>query len=227
MPHATKRTPSNATHWINLAASAPSSHQQDPDSQATRPHANVHPMHGHAHRTIRHTFLLLALAIIGITVAALAAAQPAPPARQRPDCSAPVYREFDFWLGSWAVTAQGKPAGTNRIESDLTGCVLVEHWTAAGGGRGTSLNFYDRATKAWYQSWMDQSGGALRLKGGFQNGRMILQSDAQTAANGSTTIQRVSWTPEPDGTVRQLWESTTDAGKTWTTVFDGRYTRSK
>ena len=165
-------------------------------------------------------------AIIGITIAALAA-QSTPPPRQRQDCSAAVYREFDFWVGTWTVTAQGKPAGTNRIEVDLNGCVLVEHWTAASGGRGTSLNFYDRASKAWHQSWMDQSGGALRLKGALTNGRMVLQSDPHPGSDGGSAIQRVTWTPEPDGTVRQLWESTSDAGKTWTTVFDGRYTRAK
>ena len=37
----------------------------------------------------------------------------------------------------------GKPAGTNRIESVMKGCGLLEQWTSAGGGHGTSLNFYD------------------------------------------------------------------------------------
>ena len=184
-------------------------------------------MSRHVGRIVRHTLLLLGLALLGITAAALAAAQAPRPTRQRPDCSAPVYREFDFWLGTWTVTVQGKPAGTNRIEADLNGCVIIEYWSAAGGGRGTSMNFYDRATKSWYQSWTDQSGGALRLKGSFQKGQMILQSDPQTGADGVTTIQRVSWTPASDGTLRQLWESTSDAGKTWTTVFDGRYSRAK
>lgn len=184
-------------------------------------------MSRHVGRILRHTLLLLGLALLGITAAALAAAQAPPAARQRPDCSAPAYRQFDFWLGKWTVTVQGKPAGTNRIEADLNGCVIIEHWSAAGGGRGTSMNFYDRASNSWHQSWTDQSGGALRLKGGFQNGQMILQSDPQTGADGVTTIQRVSWTPASDGTLRQLWESTSDAGKTWTTVFDGHYSRAK
>jgi hypothetical protein len=182
-------------------------------------------MLGPARHTIRHTVLLLVLAIASITVAALVAAQSPPPPRQ--DCSATVYREFDFWLGNWTVRVQGKPAGTNRIEADLNGCVLVERWSAVGGGRGISLNFYDRLSKAWYQSWMDLSGGALRLKGGVQNGRMVMESDPQRRPDGTSVIQRVTWTPQGDGTLRQLWESTSDAGKTWTTVFDGHYTRAK
>jgi len=33
------------------------------------------------------------------------------------------------------------------------------------------------------------------------------------------------WMPLQDGRVRQHWEATTDGGKTWTTVFDGYYSR--
>ncbi len=150
--------------------------------------------------------------------------QPAPPAPP-PDCSAAEHRQFDFWIGDWAVTAQGKPAGTNRIESDLSGCVLIERWTAAGGSRGTSLNFYDRATRAWYQAWMDERGGALRLKGGLDQGRMVMTSDALPNSAGVPTIQRITWSVEPDGSVRQLWESSVDAGRTWTVAFDGRYVK--
>ncbi|HEY8232894.1 MAG TPA: hypothetical protein VIJ10_09535, partial [Vicinamibacteria bacterium] len=86
-----------------------------------------------------------------------------PPAPQ--NCTAPEHRQFDFWIGDWEVTVGGQPAGTNRIAEDLKGCVLVEQWTAKGGGRGSSLNFYDRRTRAWHQTWIDEQGGALRLEG--------------------------------------------------------------
>jgi hypothetical protein len=150
---------------------------------------------------------------------------PAPPApTPAPDCKGAEHRQFDFWIGTWQVTANGKVAGTNRIEPDLAGCVIVERWEAAGGGRGTSLNFYDRRTKAWYQTWIDAQGGALRLKGGFADGRMVLQNDP--AAEGTTTLQRITWTPEPEG-LRQHWESSTDGGRTWSNVFDGRYSKAR
>ena len=35
-----------------------------------------------------------------------------------------------------------------------------------------------------------------------------------------------TWTPNPDGTVRQHWEISSDAGKSWTTAFDGLYRRA-
>ncbi len=94
-----------------------------------------------------------------------------------------------------------------------------------GGGRGTSLNFYDRATRAWYQTWMDDRGGALRLKGGLVDRRMVMTSEALPGRAGATTLQRITWSLEPDASVRQLWESSADGGTTWTVAFDGRYVK--
>ena len=38
---------------------------------------------------------------------------------------------------------------------------------------------------------------------------------------------RLSFRANPDGTVRQLWETSADGGTTWTTSFDGLYTKRK
>jgi len=165
----------------------------------------------------------LVFALMTFAAAEVADMHQPPPART--DCSAPEFRQFDFWLGSWRVTAQGKPAGTNRIESAMKGCALVEHWTSASGGQGTSLNFYDRRTKTWSQAWIDEGGNALHLKGGIKDGRMILQSDPWMTPGGSI-LQRITWSKEPDEAVRQLWESSSDNGKTWTVAFDGHYVHS-
>ena len=45
------------------------------------------------------------------------------------------------------------------------------------------------------------------------------------AVRGKSTTERITWTPHPDGTVRQHWEQSTDGGQTWTTAFDGLYRR--
>jgi hypothetical protein len=168
----------------------------------------------------------MTIAILVLPVMLAAAAGRAEPAQQTPppkmDCSAPEFREFDFWLGSWNVTVQGKPAGTNVIEPAMKGCALLEHWTSASGGHGTSLNFYDRRTKTWSQAWIDEGGNALHLSGGLAGGRMVLQSAPQTTPKG-VVVQRITWSKEADQSVRQVWESSTDGGKTWTVAFDGRY----
>jgi hypothetical protein len=149
-----------------------------------------------------------------------------PPAARRP-CTAPEFHQFDFWIGSWEVrTPDGKVAGTNRIEPLLDGCVLQETWRGAKGLQGSSLNMYVPSTKRWHQTWMDQQGTLLLLDGTLRDGTMVMSGQAlSTNKPGVMALQRVTWTPSNDGTVRQLWESSEDGGTTWTTVFDGRYSR--
>lgn len=171
-------------------------------------------------------FLALAVWMASATSAraneAPAPAAPAPTAEPK-DCATAEYRQFDFWLGTWEVRLpDGSLAGANTIEAILGGCAIVEHWTGALGGRGTSLNFYDAVTKRWSQTWIDNHGSPLRLEGGFRGGAMVLEGD-QTDAAGQTVRNRLTWTPRADRHVRQLWESSKDRGATWAVEFDGDY----
>ena len=55
---------------------------------------------------------------------------------------------------------------------------------------------------------------------------MVLTGDSVDAdAPSKIAKQRITWTPDTTGNVRQLWESSTDGGRTWTVVFDGRYSK--
>ncbi len=156
--------------------------------------------------------------------ASTAVVAPPPPASPAPQCSTVQHRQFDFWVGTWTVaTPDGRAAGTNRIERVLGGCALVEHWSGAGGSRGTSLNYWDAAERAWFQSWIDNQGQPLRLRGGLRDGRMVLE--AESADSGRIVVQRIGWTPLGGDRVRQHWERSDDGGRTWVTVFDGLYTR--
>ncbi len=149
----------------------------------------------------------------------------AAPEKAQPCTSAP-YRQFDFWLGNWSVTEKGKVAGTNRIESILGGCALYENWQGASGLRGNSINFYDAPRGVWHQTWIDHTGSALTLEGRFENGAMRLEGQRPGNKPGEVQLHRITWTPLPDGEVRQLWETSSD-GRTWSEAFDGLYTRVK
>ena len=35
----------------------------------------------------------------------------------------------------------------------------------------------------------------------------------------------LSYTPGSDGSVRQVWDTSTDDGKTWKNAFDGKYVK--
>jgi hypothetical protein len=150
------------------------------------------------------------------------------PATAPPPCLAREHRQFDFWLGDWDVRdAAGKVVGHNRIAALHKGCALEENWSGAGGFSGTSLNAYDADRGQWHQTWVDSSGGLLQLDGGIVDGKMVLSGVTVAAdAAGRLALQRITWTPLPDGRVRQLWESSADAGKTWTVAFDGFYAKA-
>lgn len=149
------------------------------------------------------------------------------PAPVPPPCSAPEFRQFDFWLGEWEVEARGKIAGYNKISRLYGDCILREEYRTANGAYvGTSLNGWDAARKVWHQTWVDNQGLVLLLDGRFENGAMRLEGKSPTA-DGGEQIDRITWTPNPDGTVRQHWEQSTDGGKSWQTAFDGLYRKKR
>jgi len=137
-------------------------------------------------------------------------------------CQAPEYRQFDFWLGDWDVQSPASPGGSSRnlISRINDGCAVREDYTTPIGYAGTSLNFYDGVKKVWHQTWIDNQGGALYLEGGLVGQSMVLATTTDPQS-----VNRITWTPLDDGRVRQHWEATADGGKTWTSVFDGYYSK--
>jgi hypothetical protein len=162
-------------------------------------------------------------ALLGATLALAQTPTPAP--ANTPPPPAAVNHEFDFWVGDWNVTTpDGKAAGTNRIEKISGGHGLLENWIgdpATGGGDGKSLNCYNPGRKQWQQFWIGSGGGVLELAGGLVEGKMVLTG--AHVVRGETVTERISWTPNPDGSVRQFWDQSRDDGKTWKPVFDGLY----
>ena len=53
---------------------------------------------------------------------------------------------------------------------------------------------------------------------------MVLEGRTRGADN-KETLNRITWTANDDGTVRQVWASSEDDGQNWRTLFDGLYTR--
>jgi hypothetical protein len=164
---------------------------------------------------------MAAIAQVLVRAAPVNAAEPAP------GCADSQARQFDFWIGQWRVTENGKLAGHNHIERVLGGCALIENWSGAKGGSGKSLNFFDRNDGLWHQTWIDGGGGALFLAGKFEDGAMRLEGERPGADGKPSTRHRITWTPLADGSVRQLWESTPAGKVEWTRQFDGLYVRAK
>ncbi len=136
-----------------------------------------------------------------------------------------VYRQFDFWVGTWDVFGRsGQQVGTNVITKNEKGFLLTEKWTNTGGSTGTSINYYDPSEKMWKQTWVDAGGNVVQYGGGFKDGKMSLEGRL-TKPNGEVIWSRVSYSLNKDGSVRQLIEHSKDEGQTWNTYFDGKYVR--
>lgn len=131
-------------------------------------------------------------------------------------------RQFDFWVGQWAITnAAGNPAGASRITSELNGCAVFEFF---GGGFGLSLNRYDGRADRWTQDYVDNTGFTLRLAGGLDAaGAMRMEDEIRAIPNGPALKSRFVWTPNQDGTVRQVWNFSRDGGASFLVNFNGLY----
>jgi hypothetical protein len=190
------------------------------------------------HATMRSTspVLLASLLVLSVPVAAQVNDSAAAAAARRYPCrSLPEARQFDFWVGDWDVTPfQAPPSsaprviGTNRVELHLGDCMLLENWVSAGpaGGAGKSINFYDRNRHQWRQVWVADRGGSLDYAGEFKDGAMRFEGWT-LAPNGSRVLQKLTFFPLHRDTVRQLFETSSDSGKSWQSGFDGRYVRSR
>ncbi len=132
----------------------------------------------------------------------------------------------ETWEETGLLVALTQIVGHNRIEAAHGGCALIERWTSVAGVTGTSVNIYDRDRRRWHQTWVDSGGGLLQLDGSRVDTAIVLTGEAFDAdAPNQSSRQRITWTPLTGGRVRQLWESSSDGGKTWTVAFDGLYVR--
>ena len=172
---------------------------------------------------MRLLFLLLLSAAI-----VTAQAQQAP--AKSPCLTNPVYRQFDFWIGTWEVYGKnGQKAGDSKIELILDSCILLENWTSARAGyAGKSFNTYNAITRQWQQTWVDNMGGSTEfLEGAYENGRMVFRTKPFPAAKDTMAIRRLTFYNLGPQTVRQHGEITKDGERTWTTEYDLEYRRRK
>jgi tetratricopeptide (TPR) repeat protein len=144
---------------------------------------------------------------------------------QKPCLASPEYRQFDYWLGEWDVLAQGNKVASSSIQLILDECVIFENYETLTHYSGKSFSIWDAATKQWQQRYVDSGGAFHTWIGGLENGQMrfLWKHDVR----GTPTIDRMTYIREDADRVRQLIDTSTDDGKTWTTTFDGLYVRRK
>jgi len=123
--------------------------------------------------------------------------------------------------------APDSPASENVITLEYDGCVVQEHWRSAAGGAGSSFNIYDASRKAWFQTWVDSSGGLHEYRGNPDaTGNMLMTGEVPGGEDQPARVPtRLGFFRLAPDRVRQLSESSVDGGATWTTNYDLIYTR--
>ncbi|MGE3930749.1 MAG: hypothetical protein AB7G05_11350, partial [Hyphomonadaceae bacterium] len=103
-----------------------------------------------------------------ICLAALAAGAAAP--IMPGDCSAPEFRQFDFWAGEWEIGPHDgtQRTGASTISLEQSGCVLVERYRAVTGEGAMSLTGYDARRGVWRHSWSSNTGSVAYVEGGVR-----------------------------------------------------------
>ncbi|MEQ8472985.1 MAG: tetratricopeptide repeat protein [Marinoscillum sp.] len=144
-----------------------------------------------------------------------------------PCLTSEVQRHFDFWIGKWDVMVNGNKVGVNNITLAEGGCALHESYTTQGAYSGQSINYFDPMDKKWHQIWVDSNGGVLDYTEVSKNEGMIQFVADYLSRSGEVTKSRLTFTANEDGSVRQLFEDSTDGGESWTASFDGHYVKAE
>ena len=187
---------------------------------------------------MKNTLRLTLTILISLTLAVpmLAAPQsqsaPAKPAAPPPaPCTSPESHQLDFWVGEWDLSwpgPGGKPGGTatNRIEKTFGGCVIEEHFAAnkEKGLLGHSVSTYDSQEKVWKQTWVDNQGQYIDLKGEFKGGEMTLISHG-TGPDGKPQMGRMIFRNIKPDSFDWRWEASKDGGATWDLQWPIHYQR--
>ncbi len=147
----------------------------------------------------------------------------APAAAPPPPCASEAHSEFDFWVGEWEVFPNGSDTkvANSSIARMHNGCAVREHWQPLRGGGGSSLNSLDPVTGRWHQTWVGSGGGRVEFVGAAVAGGIVLQGFwPNIGGPGKDGLVRMTYKPNPDGSVRQHGEASFDEGLTWATSFD-------
>ena len=152
---------------------------------------------------------------------------------QKP-CSLPEFRQFDFWIGEWeAYGVNGKKGGDSKISLILDSCIILEEWTSAGVQQGLryagkSFNTWNRASRQWQQTRVDNTGNTTAFtKGKFENKRIVFSTDPFPFSKDTLAIRRLTFFDLGIDKVRQLGEISKDKGATWAVEYDLEYRRKK
>lgn len=162
-----------------------------------------------------------------VAVTAWAAPSITATTNQTPCSEHSASRQLDFWLGDWAIQNGGGSPASSKVFLTLDKCEVVESWHDAQGHAGENRFAYNYEHKSWLGMFADNRGHVHVFTDGKISGNAAEFYGPTRNPDGTTVLHRIRVTRESADKVDQIWEKSTDGGKTWTTVFRGEYTRTR
>lgn len=196
----------------------------------------VPSLHQRRQDATAHTVLARALAIAAlltllgcVQTAELETVSTPPASATSQSCSAPQFRQLDFWIGIWDVQWAGSPDqpaghGVNTITREYDNCVIQEHFDggpSTNGLVGHSVSIYDARLERWRQTWVDNQGGYFALVGGPDGDSFVLEN---TRLRDSAPHRRMVFEDIAPRSFTWRWQASTD-GHTWTDSWVIYYSR--
>jgi tetratricopeptide (TPR) repeat protein len=143
----------------------------------------------------------------------------------KPCASRPEYAAFDFWVGEWEQqNRDGAVVGSTTVKRILENCVLHELTVNPKGYVAQAFHYFDPSLGKWRQTYADTRAGFSHWVGESRTGEMRYQGEISSAA-GANTLGRSLFTRIDENRIRQVFEVSSDGGKTWTVSWDGFYVR--
>jgi hypothetical protein len=141
-------------------------------------------------------------------------------------CAAdPNYQRLAFWVGEWEVLdSTGARYATQRVHTAVDACAITVEWTGRVGDKGLGLSAFDGRTGEWRQVYVSNqipspSGVQLRKSDPTYSGPGVRFIPLLDPAGSTLARSRVTVMPSGDRHVLQLFEDSSDGGKTWHTLF--------
>ena len=138
------------------------------------------------------------------------------------------YQRLAFWVGDWdVVDSTGAHYATERVRTVVGGCALTIEWNGGAGDRGLNLSGYDSKSGEWRQMYVsDQlfpTGAIVRRSDPSYHGPGIRFIPLSEPEASGPTRSRVTVMPMSDHRVMQLFEDSSDGGKTWHVLFKAEH----
>ena len=104
--------------------------------------------------------------------------------------------------------------------------MILERWDGTNGFKGMSMAFYDVHRRVWRMVWNGEDNQSNDFEGTYKDDSMQFEGwvldDAGKRLLARNVLQNVS-----ADTIRHVYSTSADGGKTWQVKSDGRFSRRK